>query len=551
MHSDKETAQFLVQILWDRRISHIVISPGSRNAPLVIELFNHAHFTLYSIVDERSAAFFAVGLAQQLQQPVAVCCTSGSAVLNYYPAVAEAFYQQLPLVVLSADRPRSFVDQGMGQTIRQENVLGNHVLQSVNLESSALALCRQAADALDRCRVFKRPVHINLPFDEPLYGQTTQRCAFAIPPPEIRGIEPDCCAWDDFVEKWNASDRKMVILGMLSPSVEVQRYIQELACDPSVVILSEATSNIRVNPFFATVDQLVFPFSDADFRPYAPAVLLSFGTNVISRKIKSLLRNNPPAVIAQVGTQSPLPATFGKLTHPFPVDLDVFVKRFAQRVQVRSSSYRSDWDRLKRYRLAKHRAYLKESAYSDLKVVETLLNSLPDGCQLQLGNSAVVRYAQLFELGSSLRVFANRGTSGIDGSTSTAIGAAWSADSPTVFIGGDLGFFYDSNALWIKYVRPDMRIAIVNNGGGGIFKFVSDLGPSARCSPLFTTPHTLDARHLAALHDWGYRSASNAAELNRALDGFYRCSDRPELLEVFTQNRASEVILKDYFSSLQ
>ncbi|MEH0007096.1 MAG: 2-succinyl-5-enolpyruvyl-6-hydroxy-3-cyclohexene-1-carboxylic-acid synthase [Flavobacteriales bacterium] len=551
MHSDKETAQLLVQVLRDRGVSHIVISPGSRNAPLVIELFNRAYFTLYSIVDERSAAFFALGLAQQLQQPVAVCCTSGSAVLNYYPAVAEAFYQQLSLVVLSADRPRAFVDQGMGQTIRQENVLASHVLQSVNLERSALASCREVAQALDRCKALKRPIHINLPFDEPLYKQTTQSRAFAIPQPEIHIPELDSSTLDDFIEKWNASVEKMVILGVLFPSVAIQRFVQELARDPSVVVLSETTSNIRVDPSFGAIDQLVFPFSDSDFRAYAPEVLLCLGTNVISKKIKSLLRNNQPVFIGQVGTQSPLPASFGEITHPFRVDFGVFAKRFVQRVQVKASSYRSDWDRLKKYRLAKHQAYLKKVAYSDLKAMEILLDSIPDGYQLQLGNSAIVRYAQLFKPDPSLRVFANRGTSGIDGSTSTALGAAWCVDLPTIFISGDMGFFYDSNALWIKYVRPDMRIAIVNNGGGGIFKFVSDLGDSAEAAPFFTTPHTLDARHLAAMHDYDYQAVSNAEELNRALDGFYHPSDRPKLLEVFTQNQANEAVLKAYFSSLR
>lgn len=551
MHSDKGSAQLVVQVLADRGIEHVVISPGSRNAPLIIEFFNAAQFQLYSIVDERSAAFFALGLAQQLRHPVALCCTSGSAILNYYPAVAEAFYQQCPLLVLSADRPEAFIDQGMGQTIRQRNVLANHVLESVALTDSGPQSVVTLSRAVDRAVMHRRPIHVNLHFDEPLYGQTSQRCTFDLPAPEVQPAEVNGNALDDFIEKWQASSKKMVILGTLPPSASSNCLLARLADDPSVAVLSETTSNMHAEAFFSLIDQLIMPLSTADFQAYAPEVLLGLGTNIISKKIKALLREQQPNYIGQVGTQSPLPATFGKITHPFAMDPEVFLSRFVHRLAAKKSPYRSAWKRLKKYRSARHQAYLEAAPYSDLKVVETLLNRVPDGYQLQLGNSSVVRYAQLFQPSYSGRVAANRGISGIDGSSSTALGAAWLAGSPTVFISGDLSFFYDSNALWIKYVRADFRVVLLNNGGGGIFKFISDLGASSKAEDFFTTPHALHAGHLAAMHHWAYDCVSNLAALHRALTVFFEASERPKLLEICTREVDNTAVLRAYFDRLK
>src|SRR5690554_1898622 len=168
-------AQNLIEIFRQKGIENIVISPGSRNAPLTIGFTSNPEITCYSIVDERCAGFFALGIAQQIRKPVAVVCTSGSALLNYYPALAEAFYSQIPFVVVSADRPVNKIDIGDGQTIRQQNVFSNHILYNANLtEEASEENNRKIYEALDISVLKKGPVHINIPFEEPLYETVTE-----------------------------------------------------------------------------------------------------------------------------------------------------------------------------------------------------------------------------------------------------------------------------------------------------------------------------------------------------------------------------------------
>jgi len=213
-------------------------------------------------------------------------------------------------------------------------------------------------------------------------------------------------------------------------------------------------------------------------------------------------------------------------------------------------TYQQKWLQEKEKRAEKHQQYLSKLAHSDLKVFEQVLESVPANSQLQLGNSSVVRYAQLFDIKDSFRVFCNRGTSGIDGSTSTAIGADFASKKQTVFITGDLSFFYDSNALWNTYIPFNFRIIIINNNGGGIFRFIP--GPkSTNALEYFETSHELTAEHLCKMYQLEYNSVLNSKELTLALKGFYQDSDKPKVLEVFTDKEVNETILKEYFNFLK
>ena len=179
-----------------------------------------------------------------------------------------------------------------------------------------------------------------------------------------------------------------------------------------------------------------------------------------------------------------------------------------------------------------------------------VLNSIPDNRQLQLANSSVVRYSQLFKINSSLKVFCNRGTSGIDGSTATAIGASLVDKEPTVLITGDISFFYDSNALWNAHIRKDFRIILINNSGGGIFRFIE--GPqSTQALDYFETPHELNASHLCTMFGFEYRLAVNVPDLKSELEDFYELSDKPIVLEIKTPRKVNDRILKDYFNDLK
>ena len=288
-------AQSIIEICQQKGVQHIVISPGSRNAPLTIGFTNNPYFKCYSIADERCAAFFALGIAQQIQKPVVVVCTSGSALLNYYPAIAEAFYSQIPLIVISADRPQNKIDIGDGQTIRQENVFANHSLYNANLrEAISVENDNLIQMALRVAVTQKGPVHINAPFEEPLYEIVSELKV----KPEIIDFNTESKTFslgNSTVETWNKATKKLVLVGELFPNLVEQRYLDILANDPSVVVLTEKTSNLHHPTFIDQIDTLITPFTDEDFKAFQPEILLTFGGMVVSKRIKAFLRKYKPA----------------------------------------------------------------------------------------------------------------------------------------------------------------------------------------------------------------------------------------------------------------
>ncbi|MFT5438135.1 MAG: 2-succinyl-5-enolpyruvyl-6-hydroxy-3-cyclohexene-1-carboxylate synthase, partial [Ulvibacter sp.] len=288
----------ITQLCLANEIDHIVISPGSRNAPLIIGFTEQPDFKCFSIVDERCAAFFAIGLAQQLKKPVAVVCTSGSALLNYYPAIAEAFYSDIPLVIISADRPSHLLEIGDGQTIRQENVFANHILFNGNCKDGGDSFENEVIiDEALKTAIHKRgPVHINAPFSEPLYEQTLESVLKQSGVGKEDNISPESFSEDlePFAKIWNSSSRKMILVGVLDPESIEQRFLDLLAQDKSVIVLTEVTSNLHHEQFFPAIDQLIASLNDNEFQDLRPEILLTFGGMVVSKKIKAFLREYSP-----------------------------------------------------------------------------------------------------------------------------------------------------------------------------------------------------------------------------------------------------------------
>ena len=456
--SSKILSQTITKLCLDNGIDHIVISPGSRNAALTIGFTGTTSFTNFSIVDERCAAFFALGLAQQLQRPVALVCTSGSALLNYYPAIAEAYYSDIPLVVLSADRPAHLLEIGDGQTIKQENVFANHILYSgacTEGEEFQKYNEDQIHTALSIAISQSGPVHLNLPFSEPLYDIVTTPSVFPENHPTVVTKHTDNQELiSEIASHWNSSSKKMILTGVLPPNSLEANIISQLAEDSSVVVLTETTSNVHHPNFFPAIDQLIAPLEISDFRALQPEVLITFGGMVVSKKIKKFLRDYPPKVHYHIDAKKAFD-TYFCLTKHVRCSPNHFFKEFLSLTQKTISTYQQDWLRVKNQRLQKHELYLKEIPFSDFLVFSQLFKALPNNIHLQLSNSSTIRYGQLFEMNPSHAIFCNRGTSGIDGSTSTAIGAAHVCKTPTVFITGDLSFFYDSNALWNQYITSN------------------------------------------------------------------------------------------------
>ena len=496
-----ELAQLVIASLVSQNLEDVIVSPGSRNAPLTIGLTSHPKINTYSIVDERCAAFIALGMAQQKQKPVALLCTSGSALLNYYPAIAEAFYSEIPLVVLSADRPEHYVDIGDGQTIRQKNVFENHSLFNANLREGAFSSNKEKLEsALSKAYSGKGPVHINIPFEEPLYDTVSTILELESKAPSnsnnlfLDAIPSDVNLLQRHADVWNQASKKIVLVGAHYPDELLQIQLQHFSKDPSVLVFLETTSNATDPSFINGIDQLLFPLKDEELDP-----------------IKSM-------------------DTFQCLTQHFKNTPQLFLSQFFFLTQPVASSYQKEWLQIKRRRKQQHAAFVEKVIFSDFKAHELIYATLPKNIHLQLGNSSVVRYAQFFDMQPSWRIFCNRGTSGIEGSTSTAIGAAMAADTPTVFITGDLSFFYDSNALWNTYVPNSFRILLINNNGGGIFKVIP--GPSSsEVLDYFETPHGLNAAQLCEMHGFAYQKTSDEQHLKSCLQAFYQVSNQPKLLE--------------------
>ncbi|RCS27342.1 2-succinyl-5-enolpyruvyl-6-hydroxy-3-cyclohexene-1-carboxylic-acid synthase [Polaribacter sp. WD7] len=548
MFPKKELAQLVISACHEFDIDTVVISPGSRNAPLTVGFSNHSNIETYSVVDERCAAFFALGIAQQKQKPVTVLCTSGSALLNYYPAVAEAFYSNIPLVVISADRPKHLIDIGDGQTIRQENVFNNHILCSANLIENTKFTARNSqliGEALQTATSQKGPVHINVPFDEPLYDTVSELKSYHFPKISTSFLDNSNIDYDNLASIWSASDKKMILVGVNYPNEQLHRLIDLYAEDDSVLIFTETTSNLHHKKAINSIDQLIFSLNEDDFKALQPDVLITFGGMIVSKRVKKFLRNYAPKHHWNVDERKATNTFFclSEFIQTNPID---FFTNFNTKITRLKSSYQPKWLAIRDERRVKHAKYLAQITHSDFKVFEQVLESVPNHSQLQISNSAVIRYAQLFTINSTLEVFCNRGTSGIDGSTSTAIGAAVVYKNRTICITGDLSFFYDSNALWNTNIPKSFRIILINNSGGGIFKIIP--GPATtNASKYFETPHCLTAEHLSKMYGFKYQKAYSTETVQQELQTFYQESEQPKILEIFTPSSENDQILKKYF----
>ncbi|MDC1237958.1 2-succinyl-5-enolpyruvyl-6-hydroxy-3-cyclohexene-1-carboxylic-acid synthase [Polaribacter sp.] len=552
MYPKKELAQIVISACAQFNIETVVISPGSRNAPLTIGFSSHKEIETLSVVDERCAAFFALGIAQQTRKPVAVLCTSGSALLNYYPAVAEAFYSNIPLVIISADRPKHLIDIGDGQTIRQENVFANHILFSANLIENTKYKTRNSqliGEALQVAISQQGPVHINVPFDEPLYETVPVLKAYNFPHISLSSLDNSHINYEKLSKSWNVAEKKMILVGVNYPDADLHSLMDLYAEDDSVLILTETTSNLHHDKAIDSIDQLIFSLSDTEFQELKPDILITFGGMIISKRIKKFLRDYQPKEHWNIDARNAT-NTFLCLSEFIQIKPVDFFSHFNEFIRPLKSDYQSKWLNFRDERREKHEAYFETIKYSDFSVFEQALNSIPDDCQLQISNSSIIRYAQLFSMKANVNVFCNRGTSGIDGSTSTAIGAAYATEQQTVFITGDLSFFYDGNGLWNSNIPKSFRIIIINNSGGGIFRIIP--GPKdTYAAKYFETPHCLTAEYLCKMHQLEYQKAYATETVTKELSRFFETSEKPKILEIFTPSAENDLVLKDYFKYIQ
>jgi len=553
-YSSKRSIQILAHLLQQYGISDVIISPGSRNAPLAIHFSEIDAFNCYSIVDERSAAFVGIGMAKSEKKPVAITCTSGSAVANYYPAVTEAFYQNVPLLILTADRPTDFVDIFDGQTIRQKDIFHQHSYGDFQLLEDSKENAEDVnfdiiKKAIELCFEKQGPVHINIPLEEPLYELVSELPSFPTVEKTIRHKEYEVPS--NLIADWHTSQRIMILVGTKDYSPELENQLTQLVKNHSVVVLSEANSNLYHEKFFRHIDRYIFNFTEEDYKTYAPDLLITVGQNVVSKKVKQFLRSARPKQHWHLD-EVWQPDTYFSLTEKIEVKPEVFFSKLLKFINLEPRPYFNLWDVLRDKKDARHEQFLNMVEFSDFYFFNKASQTIPENYNIHFSNSSAIRYAQLFDFGKR-KMYCNRGTSGIDGSTSTAMGFAIKNANPTLLITGDLGFFYDINGLWNQYIPPFVRIIIFNNGEGNIFKIIPGPGNANpnTLDEFIATKHRKHAEHLAKHFGFSYIKVEDEPTLDRVLENFFKPDLQPKILEVNTYGKNSADVQKAYFEFMK
>lgn len=555
--SDKVVVHHIVEHCHAHGVKHIVLSPGSRNAPLILSFPASKKFKCFTIVDERSAAYFALGLARGQGSPVALVCTSGTASLNYTPAMAEAFHQQIPLIAITADRPPEYIDQADGQTIRQEGIFSNFVRYQCQLPLGDLTpgdkwlVDRSLNEAFrNALGTVSGPVHINVPFREPLYGRSVHDdlSGVRIVPAKLpAGVDTDIV--DSLADEITIYRKVMLIVGASSPDEEFSLLLG-LLMEKGVVVIVENLSNVQSVGVIGNTDRVLEGFSE-DNNGVSPDLLITLDVPVLSKKLKHHLRKHPPKAHWHFSNQTVLVDTYQCLTRQIAGNALAILSALVRKISFFPSDYFQLWHEADRKTTELHWQYMEKVSWSDLLVFERLRKSIPEGQEIHLGNSTPVRYAQLFGWRDDQAFFANRGTSGIDGSVSTAAGAAFAGKRPVTLIIGDLGFFYDSNGLWHEYLPSSFRVIVVNNGGGGIFRFIPGPSDTEELEPFFEARGNHQCRGVAETFGLQYYAAGNSDELQLILQHFWEDKGVPALLEIFTPGDENGEILRSYFRFLR
>lgn len=556
----KNTTEHLVNICALKGIETVIISPGSRNAPLIVGFNQHPKIKCLSIQDERSAAFFALGMAQQSGITIALVCTSGTAVLNYAPAIAEAYYQKIPLLILTTDRPEEWVDQADGQTIRQNNIYNNYIKKSFQLpvkiesDDDSWSISRIISDAINITQYpDKGPVHINIPLREPLYNGKIEISnnykLIDIIPSQPNLLKRDL---ENLVSDWSKFKSKIILVGMMDEDVELNSILEKLSKDFSVVVLSETTSNLNSDEFFPCIDKLLASISKDEEKDFSPELLVTIGGAIVSKKIKAFFRNRKPLEHWHISEVDLHIDTYQSLNKNICVEAKYFFNLIIDRIQADDKEFKSKYIAKKIHIEKKHNEFLEKTTISDLKAFEIVLEAIPENSNLHLANSTPIRYAQLFIPKKKVIFNSNRGTSGIDGCVSTAVGAAYENKIPTTIITGDIGFFYDSNALWNNHISPLLRIIVINNSGGGIFRVIEGPDKTGELEEFFETTHNLNFGNIAKTFDLSYYFCDELSSLKKQLADFYDLSkNKAAILEIKTPRLENAKVLKDYFEFLK
>ena len=563
MYSNKENINLLTSLLVAKGITDAVVCPGSRNAPIVHNLNEAEQITCHPVTDERSAGFYAVGLAQATGRPVVVCVTSGSALLNVAPAVAEAFYQHVPLIVVSADRPQQWIGQLDGQTLPQQGAFGPMVRRSVQLpephDEEERWLCGRLINEALHLATCKgcAPVHINVPVTEPLFLFDEEKLSETTP---FKAHTLPTTFNVDTFKTFAQAKRPMVVLGQLPDGAVATDTLCSLS--QRCVVLAEPLSSPSYNITHgdeavrvltsADGDKVVAPDSTDRF---APDAIVYIGGTVVSKAVRRFLRQAkaPTWVVTPnvLEVSDPLMSLTDIVECPME-ETNALLQTLvaATNLSAEHEAFRSRWQRLLDRCGAHAESY--EPPFSQMATVryfESQLEDLYEDLHVHYANSSAVRLANIY---AAHRVWCNRGVNGIEGSLSTAAGFSLGTTDKVVCVIGDLSFFYDQNALWNGRLRGNLRIILLNNHEGGIFSTLPGLDGSPAAHDMVAAAHNTEARGICTQNDIGYLKATNMDEMQVGVVTLLtQQADRPMVLEVFTDAAEDAKAMREYFESLK
>lgn len=559
----------LVDVLAAQGLRDAVISPGSRNTPLIVALAARDNIRKHVIPDERTAAFAALGMALVAGKPVMLVCTSGTALYNYAPAVAEALYRKVPLIVVSADRPERWIDQDDSQTLRQHGALANIVKRSFNIaatEGMSVSVKgsrfeneqewyvnRLANEAwITAVSQSPGPVHVNIQLDNPL-GRTAD-----IIPKEQRTVtveRPPVSILPSYLRSLaeRIIRRKvLVVAGFMNPDNAMSRAVDAFASLPNVAVCSEPLANLHFHADNGnSVIDLVLAGASAEVKErLRPDIVISVGGSLVSRMLKEFIREYQPAELWTLGDTDAGVDCFQSLTTHFetsPAKLFKGLANAASRLSGRLPgmeipAYAGMWKEIRGEAMSRLSVKTANAPWSDYTALMRLFEAMPSGCNLFLSNGTPVRYAGLAIGLPTHACHCNRGVSGIEGGNATAAGAAMKYSGTTLLVSGDMSFGYCPQILGLDGLPDSFRIVVVNNSGGGIFRFIATTRDLPQREHYFCAPTYLPLDGLCKAYGWEYRRASDMQSLDTALAGFF--SGTKKLLEIATDPETSAQLLR-------
>lgn len=535
----------LVHILKQQGVRHVIICPGSRNAPLIQLFTRDSHFTCYSIVDERSAGYVGLGMAKEENAPVVVLTTSGTASLNLGPSVAEAFFQKIPLIVLTADRPREWPPQFSNQIVNQDKLFAANSKASyslpIHIENDdtlkvVLEKCKEIIKSAEGG--LPGPVHLNIPLKEPLYDAITDHLSDGLTPAE-EGTEQEkmqvSAETQNVLSEFLKEQQKVLIIAGADRYTAVEELLLvALSIHYNVVIIAENITNLKA-PHFINQPELIFASTSDSHKELEPELIVTLGGQVVSKKTRLFVqaRNLIPVLVLDF----------------FPEDL---FSELTLNIDVESEyKYLSEWKRIEKEALEKLDIFLTAYPFSNFTALGGVLNTIPEHSVVHLGNSSTIRISQLFPQRNDLRYYGNRGTSGIDGSLSSAVGAAMVSKKLHIVILGDLSFVYDSNAMWNRDFPPNLKIIVINDGGGGIFRILSGPEKMSFFEKFSVTNHPVSHLELSKAFGLTGLQVVDYKGLNKGLEALFEEEDGPDVIEIFTAKSENSSIFKKFYKSLQ